>query len=52
MSEFYKKKKDDVLRMLFQITQICFNVSDYITLRCIMNIMSENGANMMHKMPQ
>ena len=34
--------------MLFQITQICFNESDYVTLLSVMNMMTENGAIMMH----
>ena len=32
--------------MLRQITQICFNESDYITLHSIMNMVTENGAKM------
>ena len=44
--------KDEVLFMLFQVTQICFNESDYITLHSLMNIMIENGAKMPHEMPQ
>ena len=32
--------------MLFQITQICFNESDYSTLHSLMTIMTENGAKM------
>ena len=35
--------------MLFQITQICFNESDYATLRALMRIMIENGAKIMKK---
>ena len=38
--------------MLFFITQIWFNVSDYATLHSIMNIMTENGAKTMYQMPQ
>ena len=38
--------------MLFQVTQICFNESDYITLHSIMNIMTGNGAKMTYKMSQ
>ena len=30
--------------MLFQVTHICFNEPDYVTLHSIMNIMAENGA--------
>ena len=30
--------------MLSQITQICFNEPDYVTLHSIMNIMTENSA--------
>ena len=52
LSEVYtQKKKDEVLSMQFQITQVCFNESDYATLHSIMNIMTENGAKMTHKMP-
>ena len=32
--------------MLFQITRICFNKSDNVTLQSMMNVMSENGAKM------
>ena len=34
LSEIYQKKgkKDEVACMLFQITQICFDESDYVTL--------------------
>ena len=49
---FQKNKKNEVLHMLFQITQICFNEPDYVTLHSIMNIMTENGAKMTHKMTQ
>ena len=49
---FQKNKKNEVLRMLFQVTQICFNEPDYVTLHSIMNIMTENGAKMTHKMTQ
>ena len=38
--------------MLFQMTPICFNKSDYVTLHSMMNIMIENGAKMTHEMPQ
>ena len=38
--------------MLFQITQICFSESDYVTIYSVMNIMTENIAKMTHKMPQ
>ena len=37
--------------MLFQVTTICFNEPDYITLHSIMKIITEDGAKMMHKMP-
>ena len=52
LSEIYKKKKHEVLYMLFHITQIYFNESDYVMLRSIMNIRTENGTKMMHKMLQ
>ena len=32
--------------MLFQITQICFNESDYVTLHSVMNVITEKGARM------
>ena len=38
--------------MLFQITQICFNESDYVTLHstllryAVMNVITEKGARM------
>ena len=51
-SEISKKKKDEVLRMPFQITQICLNESDYVTLHSVMNIMTENGPKMTHIMLQ
>ena len=38
--------------MLFQIIQICFNESNYVTLHSTMNIMTENGAKMTYKMPE
>ena len=38
--------------MSFQITQICFNESDYVRLHSVMNIMTENGVKMMHEMLQ
>ena len=37
--------------MLFQVTQIRFNEPDYVMLHSIMNIMTENGAKMTHKIP-
>ena len=52
LSEIYKKMKDQVLCMAFQITQICFNGSDYVTLHSVMNLMTENGAKMIHKISQ
>ena len=38
--------------MLFQITQICLNKSDHVTLHSIMNVMTKNGAKMTHEMRQ
>ena len=38
--------------MSFQITQTCFNESDYVTLHSIKNTTIENIAKMMHKKPQ
>ena len=32
--------------MLFQITQICLNEPDYVTLHPVMNMMSGNSAKM------
>ena len=49
MSEIYKKKKDEVLCMLFQITFTRFNESGYVPLHPVMNIMKENGSKMSHK---
>ena len=42
--------KDEVLFMLFQITQTCFNEPDYVMLLSIMKIMRDNGAKMTLKM--
>ena len=36
--------------MLFQVTQICSNKSDYATLHSLMRIMTENGAKMTQKL--
>ena len=36
--------------MVFQITQICFNESDYATLHALMRIMIEKGAKIMQKL--
>ena len=53
LSEIYeKRKKNDVLGMLFEISHICFSESDYVTLRSFMNITRENGAKMTHKLPK
>ena len=38
--------------MLFQITQIFFNESDYDKLHSLMRIMTENSAKMTQKLPQ
>ena len=38
--------------MLFQITQMCFNGSDYATLHSLMKMMIENGVKMTQKLPQ
>ena len=38
--------------MLFQITQICFNESDYATLHSLMRIVTESGTKMTQKLPQ
>ena len=46
---FQKKKNEDVRCTLFQITNICFNKSDYATLHSVMRIMTENGTKMMQK---
>ena len=46
LSEIYKKKKEEVRCMLLQITQICFNESDYATLCSLMRIMTVNIAKM------
>ena len=44
--KFTKKKEDLVPCMLFEITQIYFNKSDYAPLHFLMKIMTENGAKM------
>ena len=45
LSEICQKcMNDEILCMLFQITQICFNEPDYVTLYSVMNIMTKNGA--------
>ena len=41
--KFTKTKKDEDRFMLFQITQICSNESDYVTLDSAMNIMTETA---------
>ena len=38
--------------MLFQVTPIYFNEPDYSTVHSLINIMTENGTEMPHKMPQ
>ena len=38
--------------MLSQITQIWFNETDYVPPHSDMNIMTENGAKMTHKILQ
>ena len=55
LSEIYQKKKkmkNEVLCMLFTITQMYFNEFGYVRLHSIMNIMTENGAKMTNKIPQ
>ena len=47
-----KTRRDEVLFMLFQVTQICPNEFDYITLHSIMNIITENSVKMTDKMLQ
>ena len=47
-----KVMKNEVLCMLFTITQMYFNESGYVRLHSIMNIITENGAKMTHKNPQ
>ena len=47
-----QKKKEEVCCMLFQITQMCFNGSDYATLHSLMKMMIENGVKMTQKLPQ
>ena len=41
---FKKRKKGEVLCMLFQITHTYFNEPDYVTLHSVMNKMAKNGA--------
>ena len=38
--------------MLVQITQICFNESNYATLHSLMRIMTENSTKMTKKLPE
>ena len=38
--------------MLFQITKICFNESDYATLHSLIRIMTENDPKMTKKLAQ
>ena len=52
MSKIYQKKEYEVLYMLSQIIQICFNELDYFTLLSMINIMTENIVKMTHDMPQ
>lgn len=53
-SEIYKKKKKkgEILLMLFQIPHICFNESVYVTRHFAMNMMAENSVKMTQKMSQ
>ena len=50
--KMYKKNKEEVRCMLLQITQMCFNESDCVTLHSLMRIMTENSAKMTQKLPQ
>ena len=47
-----KNLKDEVLLMLFQISQNCFNEPCYVMLHYVMNIMTENNTKMTHKRQQ
>ena len=38
--------------MLFQKYQMCFNEPDYVTVHCVMNKITTDGAKMAQKMPQ
>ena len=38
--------------MLFQKTQMCFDEPGYVTVHSVMNIMTADGAERAHKMPQ
>ena len=50
LSQIYKKeKKNEVLFMLFQKTQICFKEPDNVTVHTVMNIMAGNGPEMGQK---
>ena len=49
---FTNKKKEELRCMLFQITQICFNESDYPSLHSLMRLMTENGAKTTINLPQ
>ena len=47
-----KEKKNEVLCMFFQETQMGFNEPDYVMLRTIINNVTVNGAKMTHKIQQ
>ena len=46
-----KEEKNEVLCMLFQKSQMCFNESNYVTVHSGMNIMTANGSKMAQNMP-
>ena len=47
-----KEKKNEVLFMLLQKTQMYFNELKYVMVHASMNITTTNGAKMAQKMPQ
>ena len=50
-NDIKKKERWDSIHAVSDNCNYAFNESDYATLHSIMNIMTENGAKMMHKMP-
>ena len=47
--KFTKRKKSEVLCLLFRKSPICFNDPNYVTVNSVMSIMTANGAKMVQK---
>ena len=47
-----KEKKNEVLCMLFQKSQTCFNERDYVRVHSVMNIIGTNGAKTAQRISQ